>query len=145
MAISNNVNILKEVSKELLECGDDFLTMKLSVEILYKIFNSITGIDINKLNEGDIHLPTGKAISPSSAAHCLLELKRTAIFLRGIKQAIEFKIDGSTDLVRILYAGCGPYATLVTPLLHYFLTDRISVTFFGCKCSILKCSQKAHS
>ncbi|MBI9053337.1 MAG: hypothetical protein JEY96_05935 [Bacteroidales bacterium] len=103
--------------------------MKQAVDNLYEIFKSITDIDINNLNEGDILLPTGKAISPSAAAHCLLEMKRTAIFLRGIKKAIDQKLENLDRAINILYAGCGPYGTLITPLLTLYSSDEIKITF----------------
>lgn len=142
MAISNNIKILKDVSKALLNCGDDFLTMKQSVDRLYEMFMSITGIDISNLNEDHILLPSGKAISPSGAAHCLLEMKRTAIFLRGIKQAIDSKIQSADKLIRILYAGCGPYATLVIPLLNYYPEGRVIVTFLDVNRVSLSAAEK---
>ncbi|RPH32611.1 MAG: class I SAM-dependent methyltransferase [Bacteroidales bacterium] len=116
--------------------------MKQSADCLYEVFSSITGIDMNNLGVGDIHLPSGKAISPSGAAHCLLEMKRTAIFLRGIKQAIDSTVSNGNTLVRILYAGCGPYATLITPLLHYYSADKIRVTFLDINSESLIAAEK---
>lgn len=115
-------------SKELINCRDDYFLMKRACDDLYQLFSSITGVDISKLSEGDILLASGKAISPSGAAHCLLEFKRTAIFLRGIKKAIDSKIDESNNKVNILYAGCGPYATLVTPLLSFYSSKQVNIT-----------------
>jgi len=137
-----NTNIIKRAIEKLISCGDDFLVMKQSVESLYKVFNSITGIDIYNLGVGDIHLPSGKAISPSGAAHCLLEMKRTAVFLRGIKQAIDLKIGNTKDFVKILYAGCGPYATLIAPLLHYYSPDKLKITFLDINSVSLNAAEK---
>lgn len=124
-----NKKIVRGAIEKLIHCGDDFFFMKQSVECLYKVFNSITGIGINNLGVGDTHLPSGKSISPSGAAHCLLEMKRTAVFIRGIKQAIDLKIVNTKDFVKILYAGCGPYATMIAPLVHYYSPDKLKVTF----------------
>jgi predicted RNA methylase len=116
--------------------------MKQSVDSLYGLFKSITGIDFTNWSDGDIHLPSGKAISPEGAAHCLLEMKRTAIFLRGIKQAIDLKMGDGKEQVKILYAGCGPYATLITPLLHYYSVDKISVTLLDINSVSLNSAEK---
>ncbi len=102
--------------------------MKQAVDNLYEIFKKITDIDINDLNNGEIILDSGKAISPSAAAHCLLEMKRTAIFLRGIKKAIDYKLRKVTGVIHILYAGSGPYATLITPLLTLYDVGEIKIT-----------------
>jgi hypothetical protein len=112
---------IKKLTQNLLACSDDFLIMKQSVDQLYSIFSEITGITADNFNGEQIILPSGKAISPSSAAHCLLELRRTAIFLRGINKAIDKKLsEKSKQPIHILYAGSGPYATLVTPLLPLY-------------------------
>jgi len=107
---------LRTNTRQILSCQSDFLLMKQSVDRMYQLFSTITGIDISGYQE-EIFLPSGKAISPSAAAHCLLELKRTAVFLRGIHQAIlDKKAENPGRPVKILYAGTGPYGTLVIPL-----------------------------
>jgi hypothetical protein len=66
-------------------------------------------------------LPSGKAICTSAAAHCLLEMKRTAVFLRGINKAVLQKLEAKRNThIRILYAGTGPYGTLIIPLLFLY-------------------------
>ena len=138
MNYTNYFNVIKEASQTLINCKNDFFLMKQSVDSLYEIFKTISGIDCNNLNEGDIILPSGKAISPSAAAHCLLELKRTAIFLRGIKKAIDKKVTSKNGVINILYAGCGPYATLISPLLALYKTDTIKVTLLDINQTSLK-------
>ncbi|HUX52792.1 MAG TPA: hypothetical protein VMV56_00110, partial [Williamwhitmania sp.] len=64
----------------------------------------------------------------AAAAHCLLEMKRTTVFLRGIKCAIDSKLHANNSRVEILYAGCGPYATLATPLLSFYTSEQVRVT-----------------
>ncbi|MGW8195753.1 MAG: hypothetical protein ACWGOX_15965 [Desulforhopalus sp.] len=74
-------------------------------------------------------LPSGLAIAPDFAATVLSDTKRTVKFLRGIKDGIEdcLKNTGNGPL-HLLYAGCGPYATLVFPLLHFFRPGQLKVT-----------------
>lgn len=141
MVSANKTSKIKKSSLALINCKNDFFLMKQAVDNLYEVFRAITGIDIQNLNDGDILLPTGKAISPSAAAHCLLEMKRTAIFLRGIKKAIDLKIKNSSSIVNILYAGCGPYATLITPLLTLYNTENIKVTLLDINQTSLKASK----
>jgi predicted RNA methylase len=100
--------------------------MKIAVDEMYKLFLQFTKINTHDQNDPEIMLPSGKAISPASAAHCLLEMKRTAKFLRGINQAILKKLDKKKS-IHILYAGCGPYATLITPLLTLFSANKIKI------------------
>lgn len=121
--------IVKQATSKLLLCQSDFAQMKRSIDELYHIFNTITQIKIEQISEDEnIMLPSGKAISSAAAAHCLLELKRTTIFLRGIHKAIVQKLNKKTDSpVRILYAGTGPYGTLIIPLLTLFSPEEIQV------------------
>lgn len=96
---------------------------------LHQLYSSITGITAGS-NEGsgDIFLPEGKAISPAKAAFCLLEGQRTSVFMRGIYQAIlKLKEAFPKTCLSILYAGSGPYATLITPLTALFGSDEISI------------------
>ncbi|NVO10333.1 MAG: class I SAM-dependent methyltransferase [Bacteroidales bacterium] len=142
MVSTTNMTLVRAAVERLIHCGDDFQEMKLAVESLYEFFKSITGIDFTKWNDADIHLPSGKAISAEGAAHCLLEFRRTAIFLRGIKQAVDSKVDSNEGQIKILYAGCGPYATLITPLLHYYSADKISVTLLDVNSVSLNAAEK---
>ena len=74
--------------------------------------------------------PCGFAISPKYAAGCLLDYHRTKKFLRGIAAAIEEafrRFPG--QVIEIVYAGCGPYGTLLIPLCTRFSSDTIRFTF----------------
>ncbi|HUW07824.1 MAG TPA: hypothetical protein VMW01_16380 [Williamwhitmania sp.] len=127
MTAASSSELLKSMAEKLLLPEPDFLTMKQAVEGMYEMFKAITGISCENMNDQDIMLPKGKAISPVAAAHCLLEMKRTTVFLRGIKCAIDSKLQANRR-VEILYAGCGPYATLVTPLLSFYTSEQVRVT-----------------
>jgi len=134
---------VKNISEQLVNCGEDYYVLKQSVDGLYDIFKTITGIQIDNLNnDKEIFLPSGVAISPSAAAHCLLELKRTAVFLRGIKKAIDTKIIGNSEPVRILYAGSGPYATLITPLLTMYKPENLKITILDINQTSLYAAKK---
>jgi len=123
------LGILNRNTKILLECGNNAELMKLAVDQIYKIYSRITGVKIESINQdNDILLPSGKAISTAAAAHCLLEMKRTAVFLRGINKAIIQKLSQAADKpIRILYAGTGPYGTLLTPLLPLYKSTDLKV------------------
>jgi len=93
---------------------------------LHEFYASVTGVSAEQTTDGNIFLPTGKAISPGQAAHCLLDLKRTTGFLRGIERAIlDLQQKFPDEPVNILYAGCGPYATLLTPLTTLFGPNQV--------------------
>ncbi|MBU0674241.1 MAG: hypothetical protein KJ950_06330 [Proteobacteria bacterium] len=134
---------LTGAARTILNCGDDNYAMKQAVERMYAVLAELTGISAEDMTTGEIILPSGKAISPGAAAHCLLEYKRTAIFLRGIRQAIDTVLSRSASApVRLLYAGCGPYATLITPLLSRYSPEELQVDLLDVNPASLTAAQK---
>ncbi|WP_306351129.1 hypothetical protein [Flavobacterium sp. '19STA2R22 D10 B1'] len=63
----------------------------------------------------------GIALSSFDAALCVDDYLRTARFIKGVFQAVnELYTRFPGQKINILYAGCGPYATLLLPLLPLF-------------------------
>ncbi|MBI5936814.1 MAG: class I SAM-dependent methyltransferase [Betaproteobacteria bacterium] len=76
---------------------------------------------------GETRLDSGLAVSPTIAAMCLRELARSAGFIRGMYQAIGDALQADRP-VRVLYAGCGPYALLALPSMALLSPDRVRFT-----------------
>ena len=90
---------------------------------------------------GDSLLNNGVAISPQAAAHCVADCRRSVVYIRGLYAAIcaaqarfataiaapDDPVSSSSIPLRILYAGCGPYATLLLPLLHRFVPGTLQL------------------
>lgn len=128
--IQARFNKLSELTRAILHCADDFFVMKQCTDGMYELFTSVSEITADNQNDAEILLESGKAISPAAAAHCLLELLRTAVFLRGIRKAILKCRDKNPDRpVSVFYAGCGPYGTLMTPLLTIFPPEELQADF----------------
>lgn len=69
----------------------------------------------------------GVALSSSGAADCVDDYLRTVFFIKGIYKALtKLCNDFPERSINILYAGCGPYATLILPLLPLFDKNRIN-------------------
>ena len=66
------------------------------------------------LRDGESFLPSGWAISPVQAGLCAREPYRSAAFIQGLAQAVRERLDAARP-VRVLYAGCGPFALLALP------------------------------
>ena len=122
---------MRQITDKLLS-SDNPATLEQAALKLHRIFSSITGIDDGSADTRDSNaalLPNGAAIAPRDAARCVIDSARTSKFLRGIHAAI-------TDVgerfpagpIEILYAGCGPFATLVLPLTTRFRPDQIQLT-----------------
>ncbi len=81
------------------------------------------------ITEGETASSAGLALSPTQAAMCAGEFQRTAIFLRGLHDAIVEAVELKTpEAVRVLYAGSGPYATLAVPLMTVFPPEMVRFT-----------------
>lgn len=83
-------------------------------------------------DSAEIILKGGVALSSYHAAICVRESIRTARLIKGVYRAIcELQKTFPGQQLHILYAGCGPYATLLFPLLTLFEPDKL-------KCTILE-------
>ena len=118
---------VKRFTENLLHNEEDYFRLKQSIDGLYKHFSQITGITAGDLTNAHFTAAqNGEVVAAPMAAHCLLEIKRTTAFLRGIHDAILTRLSTQKS-IQILYAGCGPYATLITPLLSLFPRGQIQV------------------
>ena len=80
-------------------------------------------------NANDAYLSTGLAIAPSAAAHCVLDYQRSIQFIRATYAAL-CDLSHTQQRVRVVYAGCGPFATLILPLLpHLNAQQRNQIDF----------------
>lgn len=76
----------------------------------------------------DSLLNDGVAISPEAAAHCVSDTQRTVVFIRAAYAAITAaKQRFANGPIEVLYAGCGPFATLLLPLLANFRPGELVV------------------
>ena len=70
------------------------------------------------ISRGETRTSNGLAISPSMATMCAEDFVRTIAFLRGTHAAIvDLRTRWPDRPIRVLYAGCGPWATLAVPLM----------------------------
>jgi hypothetical protein len=140
--------MLKDATTMLLST-DDQAEIHAALDAIHTMFAKITSVRADKLTHAQ-HLKEtivkgGVAISPHMAALCLLDPLRTVQFLRGIHAAIHEAMHRfPAERIHIVYAGCGPYATLLLPLTTQFSSDQIALTLIdihkpsieGVKCLI---------
>jgi hypothetical protein len=80
-------------------------------------------------NRKNLDAERGMALGPTWAAMCVEDIRRTCSFARGLNQAILHKrATKPASPVHVLYAGCGPFATLILPLLTRFSPDQLQVS-----------------
>lgn len=77
------------------------------------------------LPSDDTPTQTGVVLNPCHAGQCLTEVQRTTAFVRGLDQAVSDLLASGVGPVRIFYAGCGPFATLVLPLTYRYSSAQV--------------------
>src|SRR3954454_22686679 len=96
---------------------------------LYDVFSAISAPG----NSADSALPSGIALSPAAAATCTRDGLRTAIFVRGLRDAVadaRRRFPGET--IEVVYAGTGPFAVLAFPLMTIFSPFDVRFTLIDC-------------
>ncbi len=127
----STLNRFRSLSETIISDELNYGVLKDSIESLHELLASIGGVEayapLSASQNTD--LPGGVAISPQMAAFCATDIARTRTFLRGIKSGIEHLLAVFPyETVQIVYAGTGPYALLVLPLLHHFNPNRVQFT-----------------
>lgn len=99
---------------------------------LKEILLKLASMEINLTSDisvGETRTESGLAVSPAMAVMCVDDVARTVGFIRGTHAAIaEMREKFPNEPVRVLYAGCGPLATLAIPQLAALRLADISFT-----------------
>lgn len=123
---------LAAITNALLSAATPPGELRAAAEALGKLLSSLSGVQLDSSLADDCTytmLPTGKAIAPREAARCVMDFQRTAKFLRGVEAAIlAAQQRFSSRPIEVLYAGCGPFATLAVPLMTRLAPDDVRFT-----------------
>ena len=116
----------------ILDEGSSSARLQQALDDFSELCSDITGVVPDASFDGwaqDSFLDEGVAINPRAAAHCVKDYQRTVTFLRGVNVALKVARERFPgELIRVLYAGCGPYATLLLPLLEQNEPGELEVT-----------------
>jgi len=120
---------LRNISRVLFDEYTSNDELKSALENYKSLVLAASSIDVNS-DSYQQHLPldNGIAIGLKWAASCLDDAIRTQKFILGTKEAIEQKLSKGKKPVRLIYAGTGPFATLILPLLEHFSSEELRVT-----------------
>ncbi|KZY29499.1 MULTISPECIES: hypothetical protein [unclassified Oleiphilus] len=128
-----NRSKLEEITKAILDKSSPYSYKTKALEDYAKVCSDLGGITASPAFDAwasDSYLPQGLAICSEAAAQCTLDHQRSITFIQAVNAAISDTLANSIDQpIKILYAGCGPYATLLLPLLTQFCSDEIEPYF----------------
>ena len=120
---------LKHLFKTLLCTNpDEKAAIKLLTEIETILQMESEPISETYESSSDVCLSQGVAINPELAAKCFSDYLRTYRFMLGAYQCVFKQVKQQVKPVRILYAGTGPFATIILPLLYLFDQDQIEIS-----------------
>jgi hypothetical protein len=135
---------LKKITQILLEPEDNYVIVKSASDALYDLFIEISELnEEDELNKIDHILPDGKAIGTVWAGMCVKEFMRTKRFISGIYKAIkQAQLCFPEVPIHILYAGTGPFGTLLISLTSMFTSKEIRITMLEINKDSIKCLEK---
>lgn len=109
---------LKKITAILLADKSSYLEIRNACVSLLDLFYRVSEFDEQEtVNLQHMQSSGGQAVSPEAAAVCIRDFMRTRIFMCGLYEAITTKLQSNPGkAVTVLYAGTGPFATLLIPL-----------------------------
>ena len=127
--MSPALNNLKLITEDLLLPVIEYSSIGKAVSSLHKLFAEAVAFDeLESANQQYIATNNGKAIAARWAASCVTDMMRTRNFLMGIREAIDERLKMNPDKpVVVFYAGTGPFATLLTPLITVFKPSQLQL------------------
>ncbi|MGG6230785.1 hypothetical protein [Tenacibaculum sp. SDUM215027] len=125
------MNLKKELQRITSVFFEDTKDYSKSFSALKKYKKLLLGISNETINNeehrNNVLFENGIAIGTLWAANCLDDLVRTLKFIIGINIAIQEKIQ-QKDSLHILYAGTGPFASLILPFILKYADLNITYT-----------------
>jgi len=129
MNVTLPIETLREITQKLLSPQLDYSVVRNACASLAELFTGLTEFNQDAPEtQRPVSSLSGHAISPVSAMYCITDMMRTRNFLQGIKDEISDQLcqhPGSP--VKVLYAGTGPFATLLTPLITVFTPAQLQM------------------
>lgn len=120
---------LDEIAEIIYNDESSFGELLMAVKAYGILLSEATGFDIDVPEaQTDIFTDSGKVIASKWARLCVDDYLRTKRFSNGLYKAILSKKEEGKEKIHILYAGTGPFATLVLPLTRRFSPNEISFT-----------------
>lgn len=129
----NKLEQLVQISNVFSNENTDYVELLNATKAYRDLLVSICDLDLNQAkNRKNIELGHGMALGTAWAAMCINDIVRTKRFIKGTLDAVQFLIDqkdpSRKEPIQVLYAGTGPFATLILPLMCKYSKDEIQFT-----------------
>jgi len=123
---------LKVIAQTLLNERTDNADLSRALDQFARLCSEISGVNPDPSYSAwsaDSFLQEGVAINPNAAALCVMDYQRSVVFIRGIYAALKSleQSEPGDQPLKVLYAGCGPFATLLLPLLTLFSPNALEI------------------
>ena len=116
--------------------------LKSTCVALFQMLSDFARQNAISLPTADTPLSNGVAVSPALAAACVDDALRTAMFVRGLKAAVEEahrRFPGAC--IEVVYAGSGPFASLALPLMTVSSPEEVRFTLVDVHAESLRCAE----
>jgi len=125
------MNRLRELTARLLDVAASQEELTQTCADLHAWF--VQTVPLQVLADVPMQLPGGLALAPGAAAQCIFDTLRTVRFVRGVALALdEARRRFPHEAIEVVYAGSGPYAPLLLPLLSLRPLHDVRLTLLDC-------------
>lgn len=120
---------LKAISAVFLSDAESFSQLQAGCLEYKSQLLELSGLDLDDFSgKADIFLENGKALGTTWAAMCIDDFIRTQRFVKGLFEAVQSLKSAGRKPIHILYAGCGPFASLALPIMLHFSNADVQFT-----------------
>lgn len=121
--------ILQNIGSIFKKEENDFLELTEAINSYKEITYSLSNLDHeNENNKSNIYFNNGEALGTTWAAMCIEDIIRTKIFIKSVFNALEILKEKESRPIHILYAGTGPFATLLLPVFATYSPNEVKAT-----------------
>lgn len=122
-------NELKQIGTVLRKNEIDYKEISDTIKQYKALVYKASSIDFKSENQRkNIDFGNGMALGTTWAAMCMDDMMRTKLFVKGLLEAVEMHQAENKGTTHILYAGTGPFATLILPVLANYSPDEVKCT-----------------
>lgn len=126
--MKNSLKILGEIADSLYNPELHYQELFNGCQTYKSLLLEITAIKLEEeQHRNDIYTDAGRAVGTEWAIRCVEDIMRTRAYSSAVYQAVKELNDTLDRPVRLIYAGTGPFATLVLPLITRFSPEELQL------------------